>query len=340
MNALEQLERDRVGLAPAASRLLREREQFGEGAVLGPLSDFIARRSGRRRCSSRSSSATTVHAVLVRDRAVADAIRAWHATANPGPLLLLPLDAADATTRAATATPDALSHSSSTRAAPARAWVRTLLGHVHALDDGSAFVDARGAVWLPGTTAGPGPLRRRAELRAAAHRADVRWRRRDRKRRARPTRCASRCVASERRVVEATEAAAVAQQAARGAVERQAESARRVARADARGAGRRGARRAPRPRARPSWPSGSARSTPTRPRSPSSSRRASRRSPTRASAPPSPSAVRKRRASCAGAGRSSRRRRRRASRWPPIASGVSARKSPPRRSGSRSSAPS
>ena len=33
-----------------------------------------------------------------------------------------------------------------------------------ALDDGAAFVDARGAVWLPGTIAGPGPLRRRAEL--------------------------------------------------------------------------------------------------------------------------------------------------------------------------------
>jgi chromosome segregation protein len=43
-------------------------------------------------------------------------------------------------------------------------WVRALLGHAHAVDQGSAFVDARGAVWLPGSTAGPGPLRRRAEL--------------------------------------------------------------------------------------------------------------------------------------------------------------------------------
>jgi uncharacterized protein (DUF3084 family) len=35
---------------------------------------------------------------------------------------------------------------------------------VRALDDGAAFVDARGAVWLPGASGGPGPLRRRAEL--------------------------------------------------------------------------------------------------------------------------------------------------------------------------------
>ncbi|MHB1069974.1 MAG: hypothetical protein ACYC1W_08930, partial [Gemmatimonadaceae bacterium] len=38
LSALEGLERERVGLAPAAARLLRERGQFGEGAVLGPLS--------------------------------------------------------------------------------------------------------------------------------------------------------------------------------------------------------------------------------------------------------------------------------------------------------------
>src|SRR5207245_9952479 len=42
VNALDALERERVGLAPAAARLLRERERFGEGAVLGPLSDFIS----------------------------------------------------------------------------------------------------------------------------------------------------------------------------------------------------------------------------------------------------------------------------------------------------------
>ena len=92
VNALEQLERDRVGLAPAASRLLKERERFGEGAVLGPVSDFIAADQASALLVEKFLG-NTVHAVLVRDRAAADAIRAWHEQANPGPLLLLPLDA-------------------------------------------------------------------------------------------------------------------------------------------------------------------------------------------------------------------------------------------------------
>src|SRR6185437_2433275 len=41
MHALEALERERVGLAPAAARLLHERDRFGDGAILGPLSDFV-----------------------------------------------------------------------------------------------------------------------------------------------------------------------------------------------------------------------------------------------------------------------------------------------------------
>src|SRR5262249_28001500 len=94
--------------------------------------------------------------------AVADAVRAWHAEANPGPLLLLPLDAMTEEA-AGEMMPDALAHLVRANA-PASAWVRSLLGHVHSVDDGRAFVDARGAVWLPGSTAGPGPLRRRAEL--------------------------------------------------------------------------------------------------------------------------------------------------------------------------------
>src|SRR5205085_486657 len=34
VNALEALERERVGLAPAAARLLRDKDRFGEGAIL------------------------------------------------------------------------------------------------------------------------------------------------------------------------------------------------------------------------------------------------------------------------------------------------------------------
>jgi chromosome segregation protein len=159
VNALEGLERERVGLAPAAARLLRERERFGEGAVLGPISDFLTTSSSSAVLVERYLG-MTVHAVVVRDLAAAEAVRAWHTSVNPGPLLLLPLDAAPPT--AGDDAGDLLPQVEAT--APAAAWVRSLLERVHALDEGSGFVDARGAVWLPGTTAGPGPLRRRAEL--------------------------------------------------------------------------------------------------------------------------------------------------------------------------------
>ena len=158
VHALEGLERERVGLAPAAARLLRDRERFGDGAVLGPLSDFLSAGAADAATVERYLGAS-VHAVLVRDTAAADAIRAWHAETNPGPLLLLPLDAAQDEGHA----DDALARL--VRASdPAQAWVRALLGRVRSIAGGAAFVDARGAVWLPGSAAGPGPLRRRAEL--------------------------------------------------------------------------------------------------------------------------------------------------------------------------------
>ena len=47
-HALEELERDRVGLAPAAAALLAARERF-DGGVLGPLSDYRHHRSRGRR---------------------------------------------------------------------------------------------------------------------------------------------------------------------------------------------------------------------------------------------------------------------------------------------------
>jgi chromosome segregation protein len=227
VNALEQLERDRVGLAPAASRLLQEREQFGDGAVLGPLSDFIGADQGSAVLVEKFLG-NSVHAVLVRDAAVADAIRAWHAEANPGPLLILPVDAMSEDS-AGEPLPDALAHRVNA-AAPARAWVRNLLGHVHAVDDGRAFVDARGAVWLPGATAGPGPLRRRAELselRAQLHTRTAA--RQDASRAADAMREA--LTASEQRVLEAAESSSTAQQRARAAAEQHAEVGRKVARA-------------------------------------------------------------------------------------------------------------
>ena len=198
VNALEALERERVGLAPAAARLLRERDQFGDGAVLGPLSDFIGADQASALLVERFLGAT-VHAVLVRDRAVAEAVRAWHAAANPGPLLLLPLDALSRRRRPASRRPTRC-RTAWTRPAPVATWVRALLGHAHAVDDGAAFIDARGAVWLPGRSAGPGPLRRRAEL--FALRAELTaTERRARRRPQRPTRCASALQDSERSVL-------------------------------------------------------------------------------------------------------------------------------------------
>ena len=227
VNALEQLERDRVGLAPAASSLLKEREQFGEGAILGPLSDFIGADQGSALLVEKFLG-NSVHAVLVRDSAAADAVRAWHSVANPGPLLLLPLDAMTEEV-AGEPLPDALAHLVNA-AAPARAWVRNLLGHVHSVDGGNAFVDARGAVWLPGSTAGPGPLRRRAEL--AELRSELTNLERARQEASQTADEMREALSlSERRVVEATEAASLAQQQARATVEKHAELGRRVVRA-------------------------------------------------------------------------------------------------------------
>ncbi|MHB8839919.1 MAG: AAA family ATPase, partial [Gemmatimonadaceae bacterium] len=85
----------------------------------------------------------------------------WHARSTPGALLLLPLDALTVAEEASEG--DELAGRVQSEG-PVRAWVRALLGKVHSTDDGTSFVDARGAVWLPGTGAGAGPLRRRAEL--------------------------------------------------------------------------------------------------------------------------------------------------------------------------------
>ena len=158
--ALEGLERERVGLAPAAARLLRERERFGPDAVLGPLSDFIGADTAVASQVERFLGAT-VHAVVVRDRAAADAVRQWHAESNPGALLLLPLDAVNG--NGLSGDPDELGARVRADGA-AGGWVRALLGRVRATADGNGFIDARGAVWLPAREAGAGPLRRRAEL--------------------------------------------------------------------------------------------------------------------------------------------------------------------------------
>ena len=161
LNALEGLERERVGLAPAAARLLKERAIFGEGAILGPLSDFISADASSAGLVERFLG-PTVNAVLIRDRGVAEAVRAWHASATPGPLLLLPVDSLDDDSNSGNDPADLAGLVQS--ASPAGSWVRSLLGRVKSMESGTAFIDARGAIWLPAAESGPGPLRRRAEI--------------------------------------------------------------------------------------------------------------------------------------------------------------------------------
>ena len=224
VHGLEGLERERVGLAPAAARLLRERERFGPGAILGPLSDFVTANTASATAVERFLG-MSVHAVLVRDVDAAAAVREWHASVNPGPLLLLPLDSARSNGTSA-ANGDLLAGiDAAPEAAP---WVHALLERVRALQDG-AFVDARGAIWLPGTPAGPGPLRRRAELFALrSELAAVEAARSAAAAAAREARSA--LLAAESEVVARAEAAAAAADAERAATEALSELERRKAR--------------------------------------------------------------------------------------------------------------
>ena len=224
IHGLEALDRDRVGLAPGAASVLRERERFGSGAVLGPLSDFLSADSDAAIVIERYLGAT-VHAVVVRDRAAAKAVAEWHANAKPGPVLLLPLDAIND----ATSADDALA--SRVRAAePAQHWVRALLGQVLQLDGGSGFVDARGAIYLPGGESAQGPIQRRAEL--AVLRDDLERLDADRARIARDAQTVSAALQSaEAAVTSATDAATQAMGEVRRAEEARTDVERRSARA-------------------------------------------------------------------------------------------------------------
>ncbi len=223
-HALEALERDRVGLAPAAARLLKERARFGDGAVLGPLSDFLDADAEAAAEVERFLGAN-LYAVVTRDRAAADAVRAWHATANPGPLLLLPADAAGAASTQGGGLAERVRASGG-----AAGWARALLGGVVALG-GGAFADPRGAVLLPGAAAGPGALRRRAELAELRAQLDALDAVRDRAREG-VAAARSALADAERGQAHAAEALTVAQQEARRADDVAADLARRRQRAE------------------------------------------------------------------------------------------------------------
>ncbi len=162
-DALAELERERVGLAPAAQALLKAKAQFGD-AVIGPLSDLV--RTTRRDAElAERLLGEWLHAVLVRDASGIDAIRRWHEQAQPGPLLLLPSAPGPRLAADGRPLPDELRVDG-----PAAAWVRALLAGHEVLDGGRALRRPNGAVFLDGGPAAveaggaAGPLRRRAEL--------------------------------------------------------------------------------------------------------------------------------------------------------------------------------
>ncbi len=225
VHALEALERERVGLAPSAAKLLKERERFGAGAILGPLTDFLTADGDAAKLVERYLGAT-MHAIVVRDADAAAAIRKWHSEMQPGPLLLLPVDVVaelgvdtDALATRVQAT------------GPGVSWVRALLGKVRTIDSGEAFVDERGAVFLPGTASGPGPLQRRAELtRLESELAAADIRRDEAQHAAEDARLA--LGEAERAQQVATEVSNRAQQEARRANEVQTEVGRRRERSD------------------------------------------------------------------------------------------------------------
>jgi len=156
--ALEQLERDRVGLAPAAAALLGVRDRFGAG-VLGPLSDFVSTGRADAELAERLLG-DWMHAVLIRDEPTASAVQAWHAEHQPGPLVLLPLEPGPITPGGAQPFDDRL-----TVVEPAAGWVGAALAGSEVLDtEGRVLRRASGAIFLSGAGAPTGPLRRRAEL--------------------------------------------------------------------------------------------------------------------------------------------------------------------------------
>ena len=161
-DALQRLERDREGLAPGARQLLAARDRFPDGAILGPLSDYLHASQPEAGLVERLFGAW-LHAVLVRTEAI-PAIRAWHETASPGPLVLLP-DSGPVGTVTSGDLPV-------TADGPAAAWARALLGGHEILDGrGRAIRRPNGAVELAGDGTGGGLLARRADLEAI--RADV-----------------------------------------------------------------------------------------------------------------------------------------------------------------------
>ncbi len=154
-DALSELDREHVGLAPAAAALLKARLP----GVVGPLADHV--RTSRRDAElAERLLGEWLHAVLVRDASAIEAISAWHAETRPGPLVLLPCVPGPRLGADGHPLQDELRVDG-----PAAAWVRALLAGHEVIGSG-ALRRANGAVFLDSSTPAAGPLQRRAELEA------------------------------------------------------------------------------------------------------------------------------------------------------------------------------
>ena len=155
-DALTELDREHVGLAPAAQALLKANID----GVLGPLADYV--RTSRRDAElAERLLGEWLHAVLVRDASVIDTVRAWYEKNQPGPLVLLPCVPGPRLGADGHPLKDELRVDG-----PAAAWVRALLAGHEVMEGGRALRRANGAVFLDSTAASGGPLQRRAELEA------------------------------------------------------------------------------------------------------------------------------------------------------------------------------
>ncbi|MFQ5551169.1 MAG: hypothetical protein ACE5FJ_08035, partial [Gemmatimonadales bacterium] len=156
LEALGELERKRVGLAPGARALMEARDIFGPGAVKGPLSDFLTISPDRAGAVERVLG-DWLHAVVVDDANTVDEIRHWHKEHDPGPLVLLPCDVGPKTD--GTVDPEL----SVEAAPPADVWVASFLGGI-SVPDATTHIKSNGAVFLVGSKEAGGLLSRRAEL--------------------------------------------------------------------------------------------------------------------------------------------------------------------------------
>ncbi len=159
--ALEELERERVGLAPSAAALLKARNRF-DGQVLGPLSDYVRASREDAKLAERLLG-EWMHAVLIRDASAVTAIREWHAASKSGTLVLLPANQAPRSIPGRQPLENRL-HIDDPNAAR---WVEAILRDAQVLDtSGNMVRHQTGAIVLAPGTGPTGPLQRRAELEA------------------------------------------------------------------------------------------------------------------------------------------------------------------------------